>query len=106
MKLKYTFIYLCYLICFNASANTFPVKAAPFSIEGRWDITINMNGQELPSWLEVQHSGFHMLVGHFVGIAGSARPISRINFTDNNISFSIPPQWEQGENDLRFEGKV
>ncbi len=75
------------------------------SIEGRWDMTINMSGKELPSWLEVRHSGLHTLVGHFVGTGGSARPISKVNFSGGKISFSIPPQWEEG-NDLSVEGSL
>lgn len=75
------------------------------SIEGRWDITINMAGKEAPSWLEVRHSGLHTLVGHFVGTGGSARPISKVNFSGGKMSFSIPPQWEEG-NDLSVEGTL
>ena len=73
------------------------------SIEGRWDITINVSGKEFPSWLEVRHSGLHRLIGQYVGISGSARPISRINFIDGKMSFTIPPQWEKEDNDLSFE---
>lgn len=75
------------------------------SIEGRWDITINMSGKEVPSWLEVTHSGLHTLVGQFVGTGGSARPISKVNFTEGKMSFSIPPQWEEGT-DLSVEGTL
>ncbi len=45
-----------------------------------------------------------MLVGHFVGITGSARPISKVNFADGKLSFSIPPQWEEETSDLSVEG--
>ncbi len=76
------------------------------SIEGRWDMTIYKSGKEFPSWLEVRLSGFHTLVGRFVGTGGSARPISRVNFSGGNMSFSIPPQWELGTNDILVEGKL
>lgn len=49
-------------------------------LEGRWDITLVMDGKEYPSWLEVVHSGLHTLVGRFVYSNGSARPISKVNF--------------------------
>ncbi len=75
-------------------------------IEGRWDITIHLEGKELPSWLEVTHSGNNTWVGQFVGIVGSARPISRIIFEGDKLSFSIPPQWEEGKDDLKVEGKL
>jgi hypothetical protein len=76
------------------------------SLEGRWDLTIMMAGKESPSWLEIRHSGTSTLVGHFVGVVGSARPISKINVTDNKFSFAIPPQWEQGKQDMSFEGTI
>lgn len=76
------------------------------SLEGRWDITLTMNGKEHPSWLEVQHSGIRTLVGRFVFLNGSARPISKVNFKDGKFTFTIPPQWEQENRDLEFEGTV
>lgn len=75
-------------------------------LEGRWDITLTMNGKESPSWLEVQHSGVRTLVGRFVFLNGSARPISKVNFKDGKFSFTIPPQWEQETRDLEFEGVI
>lgn len=75
-------------------------------IIGRWDLTVQMNNQSAPSWLEVKLSGIKTLVGYFVGDAGSARPISKINFKDGKISFSIPPQWENSDNDMVFEGTL
>jgi Domain of Unknown Function (DUF1080) len=95
------------LLIMNVStvqANLLSNKEQP-SIVGRWDMTLYIDGKQFPSWLEVQGSG-KILVGQYVGISGSARPISRINFNDNKISFSLPPQWEQGTNDLSFEGEL
>jgi hypothetical protein len=48
----------------------------------------------------------HTLVGRFVGGGGSARPISKVNFTDGKMSFSIPPQWEREDRDLSIEGSL
>ncbi len=90
-----------------AGANEIDIhKNADPAIEGRWDITINQNGKEIPSWLEVRHSGHHMLVGQFVGSGGSARPISRVNFSNGKISFTLPPQWEEESNDIAVEGTL
>ncbi len=75
-------------------------------IEGRWDITVDIDGKKSPSWLEVRHSGLHTLTGQFVGTGGSARPISKVNFIDGKLSFSIPPQWEPEDNDLVVEGTL
>ncbi|MBD3627074.1 DUF1080 domain-containing protein [Cyclobacterium sp.] len=76
------------------------------AIQGRWDLTVNMDGQEVPSWLEVKLSGIKTLVGYFVAHNGSARPISRVNYQDGEISFSIPPQWDDSDRDMVFEGKL
>ena len=77
------------------------------AIIGHWDLTVDIgNNQTAPSWLDVKLSGFKSLVGYFVSDAGSARPISKVNFEGQKVTFSIPPQWEFGTNDLVFEGTV
>jgi hypothetical protein len=73
-------------------------------IGGRWDITMKLNNQELPSWLEVMHSGIRTWVGRFVGTGGSARPVAEIFVDSNHFHFSIPPQWEPENNYLKMEG--
>jgi Domain of Unknown Function (DUF1080) len=76
------------------------------SLIGRWDLTIATTSGARPSWLEVQRSGTRTLVGRFVGIAGSTRPISKVDLSGDAFSFSIPPQWERGDKDLHVEGRV
>src|SRR5690606_9748773 len=75
-------------------------------IEGRWDMVISQDGKELPSWLEIRHSGTHTLVGRFVYAMGSARPISEIKVDGEKFTFSIPPQWEEGDRDMEFTGEL
>jgi 3-keto-disaccharide hydrolase len=87
-------------------ARTVAPPVAPASIVGRWDITIAGADRSLPSWLEVRPSGNGYLVGQFVGVVGSARPIARVDFADGVMRFAIPPQWEQGKADLQVEGRV
>jgi hypothetical protein len=76
------------------------------SILGRWDISVHQQGKEMPSWLEVTHSGVRTLVGRWVGSGGSARPIGHIYYTvtDGKLHFAIPPQWEREDRDLTVEG--
>jgi hypothetical protein len=74
-------------------------------LEGSWDLTLFNSGKYYPAWLEVKHSGLRTLVGRYVGQGGNARPISRINFTDHIVSFSIPPQWDTASNDLVFDAR-
>ncbi len=103
----------CMSLCFvflatsvSIKANSHVAEADSIAILGRWDITVDVNGKMYPSWLEVRHSGFNMLVGRFVGTGGSARPVSRIYLKDGKMSFSIPPQWEHEPNDLQVEGTL
>jgi len=83
-----------------------PAEESLPSLEGRWDITLVMDGKEYPSWLEVQHSGVKTLFGRFVYLNGSARPIGKVNFDGAKFSFTIPPQWESASRDLEFEGSL
>lgn len=73
---------------------------------GRWDLTLDKSGKSLPSWLEVQKSGTHTLIGRFVYAFGSARPISEVKVSNGKYSFSIPPQWEPGNRNMDFEFEV
>src|SRR5512145_314303 len=80
-------------------------EPTPPPVIGRWDLTLTTNdGQKLPSWLEVSVSGNGVLVGRFVGVVGSVRPISRLAFANDTLRFSIPPQWEDGSADVQFAG--
>ena len=81
-------------------------ESEPPPVIGRWDMTVVASGTTSPSWLEVERSGTRTLVGRFVGSGGSARPISKMDFADNVLRFSIPPQWEKGDGDLRLEGTL
>lgn len=87
-------------------ANSVKAAADQKELIGRWDITIDQNGQPAPSWLEVKLSGFRTLVGHFVATSGSSRPVSQVKFENGKFSFTIPPQWESGKGDLTVNGEV
>ena len=79
-----------------------PVKPP---VIGRWDLTvINREGRHLPSWLEINWSGNRVLVGQFVAVVGSARPIARLDFANDTLKFSLPPQWEPGNGEFQFTG--
>lgn len=97
------FAVLC-LIVLTVVAQAGDRSFAADTLEGRWDLTIMMEGKKNPAWLEVRHSGYSTLVGHVVVVVGSARPISKITVNGNKFSFAIPPQWEKGTSDMIFEG--
>ncbi|HKK76874.1 MAG TPA: DUF1080 domain-containing protein [Saprospiraceae bacterium] len=73
---------------------------------GRWDLTVQVADQELPSWLEVSKSGTNTLVGQFVAASGSARPIAEITKEGKTYAFSIPKQWEPAGQDMSFTFQV
>ena len=86
-----------------------PASAAPTAEQaaiGRWDITLQTPAGAVPSWLEIRRSGSRTLVGQFVGVVGSARPISRVEMKDGELRFAIPAQWEKGPEDLSFQARV
>jgi|SRR5699024_6392573 len=71
---------------------------------GRWDITLESPNGPQPSWLEISESGNQALVGRFVGVTGSARPVSEIMYSeeDGTYRFTIPPQWS-ARDDIHIE---
>ncbi len=75
-------------------------------LEGRWNLTIDQEGEKLPSWLEIRHSGNNTLIGRFTYAFGSARPIAEVKKYGDLFYFSIPPQWEPGASDMEFQGKI
>ena len=82
-------------------------ELAPPPVVGTWDLTLTApDGRALPSWLEVHASGRGVLVGRFVGVVGSVRPISRLTYANDTLRFSLPPQWEAGDADVQFAGAV
>ena len=81
-------------------------QARPPAIIGRWDMVVHTPTDSFPSWLEVRHSGNRWLVGQYVGGSGSARPISRIDFANGKVRFTLPPQWERDTSALVFDGQL
>jgi hypothetical protein len=100
MKNQINFILLLLVTCFATSS----IKAQESPLEGRWDLTVDMDGRIAPSWLEVRHSGVKTLFGRFVADGGSSRPVAQVFFKEGKLSFTIPPQWDRTENNLVVEG--
>ena len=99
MKLKIVFLLLAFFIFSDSTFGQIGNK-----IIGRWNMTIVKDGKKLPSWLEVKKSGHKTLVGRFVYAFGSARPIAHVKIIGPKFKFSIPPQWEEGDSNMEFEG--
>lgn len=88
----------------NPASQTIPEESK--DLLGRWDLNVDKNGKQVPSWIEIKLSGFTTLVGYWVGDSGSSRPISHIKLQDGKFSFAIPPQWEGGNGDITIEGEL
>jgi hypothetical protein len=104
-------LFLLLTMVLPGTSNTNPAAASRTAepdarMLGRWDITIATPDGAKPSWLEVERSGRDAVVGRFVGVVGSARPVSKIVADADSLSFSIPHQWEAGDGDLSVRGKV
>ena len=93
---------LCLSFCYHSTLDAQFNK----TIQGRWDLVIEKDGEQLPSWLEIYKSGHKTLIGRFVYASGSARPIAEVKTADEKFSFVIPPQWEGGDMDMAFEGRL
>jgi len=91
---------------FGSFATRAQTVAKDPDVIGRWDITMEKDGKSQPSWLEVQKSGTHTLIGRFTYAFGSARPIAEVKPADGKFTFSIPPQWEPGNRNMDFEFEV
>lgn len=78
------------------------------AVIGKWNLTFQTDEGSSPGWLEIKQSGRIALTGQYVGSLGSARPISHIKFSeaDQQFSFTIPPQWESGDDDLNFRFRL
>lgn len=75
------------------------------SFLGRWDLTLKTPGRDYPSWIEItQDNGqFH---AQFVSRWGNARPLPKIEITDNHLTFVSPKADEDRKDDMVFEGKL
>jgi len=71
-------------------------------IEGRWDAVVKLIDRDYASWFEIVDDG--ALSGSFVGIEGSARPMTEVHFRENELYFRLPPQYEKRDFDLIFKG--
>src|SRR5699024_4305647 len=89
----------------SASMTSLQAQIPGSEAVGRWDITVQTPDGPQPSWLEIETSGIHALVGRYVSPVGSARPVSEIHYSPESeaYSFTIPAQWWTYEQDPHFE---
>lgn len=70
-------------------------------IYGRWDLVVGADEEAFPSWVEIGDRK-----GSFVGRVGSARPIPSVSVEGDQVTFSLPRQYESRETELEFKGDL
>ena len=73
---------------------------------GRWDIAVDGPDGQYPSWLEIRLRTEWELMAQLVGQFGSARHVMAIDYNDGELAFRVPPQYEEGQRDLVFTGRL
>lgn len=103
-------VWACFVlvVCLPSIASPQDQTSSPpgSSVIGRWDLTVQGPEGKYPSWIEIELSGRRSLVGRYVGQFGSARPVSKVEFQNGTIRFSVPPQWEDRKIDVDVEGHI
>lgn len=72
---------------------------------GAWDVTVQGQDGEYPTWFELSRSAEGALQGRFVGRFGSARPIPQLEVNGQELRFALPVQYESHPTDLSFSGR-
>lgn len=71
---------------------------------GRWDLVLKAPDHEYPSWLEVTEEN-GQLKARMVGRWGNARPLPKVEITNETLTFVSPKEEEESQADLVFTGK-
>lgn len=75
------------------------------SFLGRWDLTLKTPLREYPSWLEITR-GDGQFQARMVSRWGHARPLPKIEISNDHITFVSPKEEEDRKDDMVFEGKL
>jgi hypothetical protein len=106
-KLSRSFLALSLLTSVAAFVQAQPKVGFADPVLGRWDATVTgADGVSYPSWFEVRLRKETELMGGFVGRFGSLRHASKVDFSDGQLTITVPVQYEQNKKDLVFVGKL
>jgi hypothetical protein len=72
---------------------------------GRWDLTLKAPDREYPSWLELSEEK-GQLKAEMVGRWGNARPLPKVEITNDHLKFVSPKEEEERKDDMVFEGTL
>ena len=73
---------------------------------GRWDLTVEGPDGPYPSWLEIRLRTERQLMAEFVGRFGSRRHAAATSYAGDRLRVRIPVQYEQGGDELVFDGRL
>jgi hypothetical protein len=90
--------------------NSAPKSSSPSSDSanaflGRWDLTLKAPDREYPSWLELRREG-GQLKADMVGRWGNARPLPKVELSNDKLTFVSPKDEEASPADMVFEGTL
>jgi hypothetical protein len=80
-------------------------NAATSRFLGRWDLTLKAPDRDWPSWIEISEEG-GQLKARFTGRWGNARPLPKVEISDDKLTFVSPKAEEDSKADMVFEGKL
>ncbi len=107
--MKKYFLQLALGLCLSAFASITFAQAPGYAdaVLGRWDITVQAaDGTTYPSWLEVRLRKENELMASFVGRFGSMRYASKAEYSNGQLTVTIPAQYEAAPKELVFTGKL
>jgi Domain of Unknown Function (DUF1080) len=90
---------------YSEQKNTSDTPASAQSFLGRWDLTLKTPLRESPSWLEITQEG-GQLKALLVSRWGHARPLPKVEVSNDRITFVSPKEDEERKDDMVFEGRL
>jgi hypothetical protein len=100
-----TLILMLSMRVYSEQKNSADTNVSVQSFLGRWDLTLMTPLREYPSWLEItQEDG--QLRARMVSRWGHARPLPKIEISNERIMFVSPKEEEERKDDMIFQGKL
>ena len=90
---------------YSTNQNTAKASQSAQQFLGRWDLTLKTPTREAPSWLEITEDN-GKFKAEFVSRSGNARPLTKIEISNDQITFVSPKEEEDRKDDMVFEGKL
>jgi len=72
---------------------------------GRWDLILMTTQREYPSWLEITRED-GQLKARMTGRWGNARPLPKVEISNDQILFVSPKEEEGAKEDMMFKGRL